>query len=95
MGMVVVAALGLVEGLLGARLAVIGLDTAGEAVGGVGEGLLDLLLGGLGGVRSDFLLSLCIVVSDPIYAMSLVDKMSMEDVLVEKSLRPASDMLID
>lgn len=62
MGSVVVAALGLVESFLGARLAVIGLNTAGKAVGGIGDGLLDLLLGGLGGVRSQFLLGLCVVV---------------------------------
>lgn len=66
MDSVVVAALGLVESLLGAGLVVIGHDTASDAVGGVGNGLLDLLLGGLGGVRSDFLLGLCDVVStDP------------------------------
>lgn len=53
------AALGLVESLLGAGLAVIGLDATSDAVGSVGEGLLDLLLGGLGGVRSKFLLGLC------------------------------------
>lgn len=63
MDSVVVAALALVEGLLGAGLVVIGLDTASDAVAGVGEGLLDLLLGGLAGVRSDFLLGLCDVVS--------------------------------
>lgn len=67
MGSVVVAALGLVKSLLGARLVVIGLDTASDAVGGVGKGLLNLLLGGLGGVRSNFLLGLCrrLLVADP------------------------------
>lgn len=64
MDSVVMAALGLVESLLSARLAVIGLDTAGKAVGGIGDGLLDLLLGGLGGVRSQLLLGLCPSVSD-------------------------------
>lgn len=58
------AALGLVESLLSARLAVIGLDTAGNAVGGIGDGLLHLLLGRLGGVRSQLLLGLCPSVSD-------------------------------
>jgi hypothetical protein len=57
---VVVAALSLVESLLGAGLVVIGKDTASDAVAGVGDGLLDLLLGGLGGVGSDFLLGLCV-----------------------------------
>ena len=61
MGSVVVAALGLVESLLGAGLVVIGHDTASDAVAGVGGGLLDLLLGGLGGVRSEFLLGLCVM----------------------------------
>lgn len=51
--------LGLVKGLLGGALAVVGLEASGDAVGGVGEGLLDLVLGGLGGVRSDLLLRLC------------------------------------
>lgn len=51
--------LGLVEGLLRTALAVVGLGTASETVGGIGESLLDLFLGGLGGVRSDLLLGLC------------------------------------
>ena len=58
-GVVVVGALGLVEGLLGATLALVGLGTAGEAVGGVGDSLLDLVLGGLGGVGGHLLLGLC------------------------------------
>lgn len=58
-GLVVVGALGLVEGLLGSALAVVGLEAASDTVGGVGESLLDLVLGGLAGVRSDLLLSLC------------------------------------
>ena len=51
--------LGLVKSLLRSALAVVGLEAASDTVGGVGEGLLDLILGGLGGVRSDLLLSLC------------------------------------
>lgn len=61
---VVVAALGLVESLLDAGLALIGLGTTSEAVGGIGDGLLDLLLGGLGEVRSQLLLGLYEVVSE-------------------------------
>jgi hypothetical protein len=57
--LVVAGALGLVESRLGGRLALVRLSTTGKAVTGVGEGLLDLLLGGLGGVRSQFLLGLC------------------------------------
>lgn len=57
--LVVVGALGLVKGRLGGGLAVIGLEATGDAVSGVGDGLLDLVLGGLGRVRSDLLLSLC------------------------------------
>lgn len=60
MGSVIVGALGLVESLLRARLAVVGLEAASDAITGVGNGLLDLVLGGLGGVRSKLLLSLCI-----------------------------------
>lgn len=59
MGLVVVGALGLVEGLLRSALAVVGLEAASDTVGGVGDRLLDLLLSGLAGVRSDLLLSLC------------------------------------
>lgn len=59
MSVVVAGTLSLVEGLLGSRLAIIGLEAAGDTVSGVGEGLLNLVLGGLGGVRSYLLLSLC------------------------------------
>ena len=59
MGSVVVAALGLVESLLGGRLLAIGHDTASNAVGGVGDGLLNLVLGRLGGIGGKLLLSLC------------------------------------
>jgi hypothetical protein len=56
---VVMAALALVESLLGSALLVVGLETAGDTVGGISEALLDLVLGGLGGVRSELLLGLC------------------------------------
>lgn len=56
---IVVHALGLVKGGLGGRLLVIGLDATNDAVSGVGDGLLDFLLSGLGGVRSELLLALC------------------------------------
>lgn len=59
MNVVVTGTLGLVEDLLGTALAVISLETASKTVGGVGDGLLDLVLGGLGGVRSELLLGLC------------------------------------
>lgn len=52
-------ALALVDSLLADALLVIGLSTASETVGGVGDGLLDLVLSGLGGVGSDLLLGLC------------------------------------
>ena len=58
MNIVVVAALGLVENLLGTRLGVIGLDTTSNTVGGIGDSLLDLFRGRLGGVRSQLLLGL-------------------------------------
>lgn len=57
--LIVMSTLGLVEGLLGATLAVVRLEATSDTVGGVGEALLDLVLGGLAGVRSDLLLSLC------------------------------------
>lgn len=57
--LIVVGTLGLVEGLLRGALAVVGLEAASDTVGGVGDGLLDLVLGGLAGVRSELLLSLC------------------------------------
>lgn len=50
--------LGLVEGLLGTALAVVRLETASGAVTSVGDGLLDLVRSGLGGVRSHLLLGL-------------------------------------
>lgn len=56
----IVRALGLVVGFLGSTLILVGLATTSHAVGGVGEGLLNLVLGGLGGVRSHLLLSLCV-----------------------------------
>ena len=59
MGSVVVGALSLIESLLGSGLAVVGLEAAGNTVSGVGEALLDLVLGGLGGVGSHLLLGLC------------------------------------
>lgn len=62
MSVVVMGTLGLVEGLLRGRLALVGLSTASEAVGGIGDTLLDLVLSGLGGVRSQFLLGLCMYV---------------------------------
>jgi hypothetical protein len=58
-GLIVVSALGLVEGGLTGRLLVIGLNATRDTVGGIGETLLDLLLGRLGRVRSDLLLGLC------------------------------------
>ena len=58
MVLVVVDALALVESLLDTRLLVVRLGATGGAVGGVREGLLRLVLGGLGRVRSDLLLSL-------------------------------------
>jgi Na+-translocating ferredoxin:NAD+ oxidoreductase RnfE subunit len=50
--------LSLVESLLRAGLAPVGLQTTSDTVAGVSNALLDLLLGGLGGVRSDLLLGL-------------------------------------
>lgn len=58
-GGVVVAALGLVKSLLGSGLVAVRLETTGDAVGGVGDSLFELLLGRLGGVRSHLLLGLC------------------------------------
>lgn len=57
----VAGALSLVKEGLRGRLLVVRLGTTGKAIGGVGEGLLDLLLGGLGRIRSEFLLGLCVV----------------------------------
>lgn len=56
--LIIVGTLGLVKGLLSGALAVVGLEAASDTVGGVGESLLDLVLGGLAGVRSNLLLSL-------------------------------------
>jgi hypothetical protein len=58
-GVVVMGTLSLVEGLLSAGLALVGLQTTSDTVAGVSKSLLDLLLGGLGGVRSELLLGLC------------------------------------
>lgn len=57
--LIVVGALGLVEDFLGSALVLVGLTTTSKAVSGVSDGLLDLVLGRLGGVRSHLLLSLC------------------------------------
>lgn len=59
MGMVVMGTLSLVSDLLGTTLAVIGLESTGNTIAGVGNGFLGLVLGGLGGVRDDLLLGLC------------------------------------
>lgn len=64
MNFVVGSTLGLVKGRLGAGLLVVGLGAADKAVSSVGDGLAGLLLGRLGGVRSELLLSLCGVVSN-------------------------------
>lgn len=64
MSLVIMSTLGLVESLLRGRLALVGLSAASETIGGIGDTLLDLVLGGLGGVRSQFLLGLCMSVSD-------------------------------
>lgn len=84
-------ALGLVEGLLGSALAVVGLTTASHAVGGVGDTLLDLVLGGLGGVRSHLLLSLW---EKGMVSNEKERRGGADHILVLKSLRPASDMLM-
>jgi hypothetical protein len=65
----------------------VALRAAGETVGSVGEGLLHLVHGGFLGFRSDLLLSLCCGVRTDLLCMELVN------ILVEKSLRPVSDML--
>lgn len=64
MGLVVRSALGLVKGRLGTGLGVVGLATTDNAVSSVGDVLGELLLGGLGGVRSKLLLGLCSDVSN-------------------------------
>lgn len=58
MVLVVVNTLGLIPSLLGGRLVFVGLGATSETVCGVGDGLLNLILSGLGRVRSDLLLSL-------------------------------------
>lgn len=58
-GLIVMSALALVEDLLSCALVFIGLSTAGETVGCIGKCLLDLVLSGLGGIRSKLLLGLC------------------------------------
>lgn len=63
MSLIVVGTLGLVEGFLGTALAAIGLATASDAVSGVSDSLLDLVLSGLHGVGSGLLLGLCDEVS--------------------------------
>jgi len=55
---VIMDTLGLVKGLLGTALAVVRLETTSHAVTSVGDSLLDLVLGGLAGVRSHLLLGL-------------------------------------
>lgn len=57
--LVVVSTLGLIPSLLGGRLVLVRLSATGETVCGVGDGLLNLVLSGLGCVRSELLLSLC------------------------------------
>ena len=57
--MIIVHALALVEGLLGSGLVLISLHTTGDTVLDIGSSLLDLVLSGLGRVRSEFLLGLC------------------------------------
>lgn len=85
--------LSLVESLLSAGLASVGLQTTSDTVAGVSNALLDLLLGGLGGVRSDLLLGLCAftLITVPMVAMFR----DAYHILVEKSLRPASDIFED
>jgi len=51
--------LGLVKSLLGTTLVVITLDATRDAVSGVGDSLLHLVLGGLHGVGGGLLLGLC------------------------------------
>ena len=53
MDVVVASALGLVKDLLASTLAFIGLQAAGNAIGGIGSSLVDLVLGGLGGFGSE------------------------------------------
>lgn len=91
-GLVIVGTLGLVKGLLGSALAVITLDTASDTVSGVGDSLLDLVLGGLHGVGGGLLLGLC---DDSQYQQHDQNRQTASHILVVKSLRPASDMMVD
>lgn len=59
MGLVVRSTTNGVIGLLRVRLLAVALRAACEAVGSVGDGFLHLVHGGLLGVRSHLLLSLC------------------------------------
>jgi hypothetical protein len=56
--MIVTGALGLVEGFLTSTLALVGLQAAGNAIGGVGGSLINLVLSGLGRIRGELLLGL-------------------------------------
>lgn len=56
--MVVASALGLIKDLLASTLALVGLQTTSNSIGGIGGRLIDLVLGGLGGVRGELLLGL-------------------------------------
>lgn len=62
--LVVMDTLGLVVGLLGSRLVLVRLSATSETVGGVGNSLLDLVLGRLGRVRSELLLGLYLELRD-------------------------------
>lgn len=59
MSFVVTRALGLVIGILSGALVLIGLKATRNTVRSIGESLGDLLLGGLGRIRSQLLLGLC------------------------------------
>lgn len=72
---VVMDTLALVKGRLGGRLRVIGLETAGYAVRSVRDSFLDLLLGRLGRVRSDLLLSLCDILLASCYLQAMLEGM--------------------
>ena len=58
MNVVVTGALGLVKGLLARTLTLVGLQAAGNAIGGVSGSLIYLVLSGLGGVGGELLLGL-------------------------------------
>lgn len=93
MAMVVTGTLGLVESLLANTLAIIGLQTTGSTVSGVGGSLLDLVLGGLGGVRSELLLGLYRKKWSATMSGQLHSQVKQCHILVVKSLRAASDMM--